>query len=767
MIINTFQILKDEPFSLHSHHSMDLVQTQERECNRFGPFCKEAEGDSTFMDDGDIKQDLKLITCGNVEEGDNDKSLNREDDSDNGESAEQCVNANSPNKHSKKRVSFNGSLTEEIDIDFCQLGFNCWTGVPKFTKDEVLAEYRAICNQHHVDVEDEILTQLSVIQNNWDFSAMLNLLDTRITQEKLEIYEKLFQLVNFNKLFINVDLLENEAIIEIFHMIEYYNSVRELILYGDCVHDCDLWASVAVAASNSDNDLTNISINELKISDGGLMLMFDNINENPHIEVLRFNGCQLNFTPTFSIATPLKNNHYLKELHLCNVQLYYKETTILALFIRDNRSLKVLNLSNNKIGDRGFKVLVNALVEQARSDIGIAAFLAVNNRLTKAISTPVQILMEQCPLLQALNVGCNNLTDEFLIEIKDSLEKCESLQALGLQSALLTHDGIIQLMEVCKKNRVLQHINLRGNRALQHDALHTLTLYLPHTNLLRIDLDDANRFCTDTNQYIEILNNIRKLLLVKVMNEPPSVSRYSAFGPELSLSCDMESLPRSTWKIPRNKGRFEIVSVPDTSFASAIPSINANTSCGDVIVSRSPPFTSSQKANWSSTKACENVECVDQPQTKGEETLENNNNNGPTVEKSPTESEVGMSAVQKETNSSELIPVDEIVKEDKKADEFERPFRLTCDNSVIFIGHNTKDLVTISNKEPSLELSIDSTAFESIISKELFSSSKCSVEVSNEYSQVDTFPENSSTENYTDVSLISDDFYSGFNISNK
>ncbi|KAB0801529.1 hypothetical protein PPYR_05883 [Photinus pyralis] len=750
---------------------MDLVQAQERDCNRFGPFCKETEGDSTFMDDGDIKQDLKLITCGNVEEADNDNSLNHdlgslEDHSDNGESTEQCANANSPNKHCKKRVSFNGSLTEEIDIDFRQLGFNCWTGVPKLTKDEVLAEYRAICSQRHVDVENEILTQLSVIQNNWDFSVTLNLLDTRITQEKLEIYEKLFQLVNFNKLFINVDLLESEAIIEIFHMIEYYNSVRELILYGDCVHDLDLWASVAVAASNSDNDLTNISINELKISDGGLMLMFDNINENPNIEVLRFNGCQLNFTPTFSIATPLKNNHYLQELHLCNVQLYYKETTILAQFIRDNRSLKVLNLSNNKIGDRGFKVLVNALVEQALSDSGIAAFLVVNNRLTKSISAPVQMLMEQCPLLQALNVGCNNLTDDFLIEIKDALEKCESLQALGLQSALLTHDGVIQLMEVCKKNRVLQHLNLRGNRALQHDALHTLTLYLPHTNLLRVDLDDANRFCTDTNQYIEILNNIRKLLLVKVMNEPPSVSRYSAFGPELSLSCDMESIPRSTWKIPRNKGRFEIVSVPDTSFATAIPSINPNTSCsGDVIVSRSPPFTSSQKGNWSSAKACENVECVDQPQTKGEgETLENNNN-GPTVEKSCTDSQV---AVEKEsTHSSELIPVDDIVKEDKKSDEFETPFRMTCDNPVIFIGHNAKDLVTISNKEPTLELSIDSTAFESIISKELFSSSKCSVEVSNEYSQVDTFPENSSTENYTDVSRISDDFYSGFNISNK
>ncbi|KAK5639279.1 hypothetical protein RI129_011771 [Pyrocoelia pectoralis] len=359
---------------------MDLVGRQQ---DRLGSFYEETEVNTslTYMDDGELKQDVELFQCGSATESDSengpDHNLSLEDDSENVkclEKAELNFNPNDPTKHSKKRVSFNGCLTEEINIDFRQLGFNCWSGVPKLTKDELLSEYRTICNQHHIDVEDEILTQLSVVQNNCDFSVTLNLLDTKITSEKLEIYERIFQLVNFNKLFINVDLLENEAIIEIFHMVEYYNSVKELILYGNCVHDCDLWASVAAAASNSDNDLTNISINELKISDGGLMLMFDNINENPHIEVLRFNGCQLNFTPTFSIATPLKNNQYLKELHLCNVELYYKETTILAVFIRDNYSLKVLNLSNNKVGDRGFKVLVKALVEQAHNNIGIAAF---------------------------------------------------------------------------------------------------------------------------------------------------------------------------------------------------------------------------------------------------------------------------------------------------------------------------------------------------------------------------------------------------------
>lgn len=521
---------------------------------------------------------------------------------------------------SKKSVSFNGSLTKEIDIDFHELGFNNWNGVPMLTKDEVLSTYQAICNEHKTDTEHEIVSQLSSLQNNSNFSMMLNLLDVRITSDKLDVYEKLFQIINFHKLYVNVDLLENDAVVEIFHMIEYYNSTKELILYGNYVNDSGLWSSIAVAASNCNNNLAKISIHELRITDGGLMSIFNSINENPHIKVLRFNGCKLNFTPTFSIATPLKNNRFLKELHLCNAELYYKETTILALFLRDNYSLKVLNLNNNKLGDRGFKVLVKALVEQARDEIGISVLMVANNRFTKAISCFVETLLKNCPLMHSINVGCNRLTDEFIIDIKEALEVCTTLKALGLQSTLLTNDGVAPLMEVCTKNELLQYLNLRGNRALQHEALQTIVAHLPHTHLKRVELDDANRFCTDAQEYVQILNNIQKLLIIKSSNDNSLSEKYN-FTPEMALSCDIDYVPRClSWRTPRSRGRFEVVSVPETNFSPttlAPPTREVTTTTTPIsgssevatskeLVNYSPAYSSySQKSNWAKMKLLE------------------------------------------------------------------------------------------------------------------------------------------------------------------
>ncbi|KAF5292964.1 hypothetical protein FQR65_LT11081 [Abscondita terminalis] len=547
-------------------------------------------------------------------------SISNESDDEGNRSDEQKDGNYSKSPKNKKSVSFNRSLTKEIDIDFRELGFNNWNGVPTLTKEEVLSAYQTICNESKADAEDEIISQLSGVQNNSNFSMMLNLLDVSITSDKLDIYEKLFQIMNFHKLYVNVDLLENEALVEIFHMIEYYNSTKELILYGNYVSDSGLWASIAVAASNCNNNLNKISIHELRITDGGLMSIFNSINENPHIKVLRFNGCKLNFTPTFSIATPLKNNRFLKELHLCNAELYYKETTILALFLRDNYSLKVLNLSNNKLGDRGFKVLVKALVEQSRDDIGISVLMVANNRLTKAIAPSVETLLKNCPLMHSINVGCNNLTDELIVEIKESLEACVTLKALGLQSTLLTNEGVLPLMQVCTTNEMLQYLNLRGNRALQHDALQTIVTHLPHTHLKYIELDEANRFCTDAQEYVQILNNIRKLLIIKSSNDSSLSEKYN-FTPAMALSCDIDYVPRClTWRTPRNRGRFEVVSVPESNFASTTTTQltrdtgNSSTTISssvDVAISKelvnwSPAYSSySQKTNWAKMKLLE------------------------------------------------------------------------------------------------------------------------------------------------------------------
>lgn len=83
------------------------------------------------------------------------------------------------------------------------------------------------------------------------------------------------------------------------------------------------------------------------------------------------------------IAHHLKTNDHLYELHLCYLDLYSKEAEILAKFLSVNESLRILDLSNNRIGDHGFDVLSNGLLDQSKRDIGVEVLILVNNQLTK------------------------------------------------------------------------------------------------------------------------------------------------------------------------------------------------------------------------------------------------------------------------------------------------------------------------------------------------------------------------------------------------
>lgn len=63
---------------------------------------------------------------------------------------------------------------------------------------------------------------------------------------------------------------------------------------------------------------------------------------------------------------------------------------------------------------------------------------------------------EENTSLETLNIGMNNLTDEFLRTIKEPLILNKNLLRLGLQSTMLTNESALILADVLKNNELIQ-----------------------------------------------------------------------------------------------------------------------------------------------------------------------------------------------------------------------------------------------------------------------------------------------------------------------
>ncbi|KAF2883792.1 hypothetical protein ILUMI_22378 [Ignelater luminosus] len=459
---------------------------------------------------------------------------------------------------------------------------NAWTGVPQpYTNEEILEGYYNACNKVLTAQRDVIVQQLKDIKDNMDYSATLNLTSVTLDHDALETLEIIFQMVTFRSIFIGRCLPVHAA--ELFNMLEFYDPAMELIVSDMDREDITLWGEFASVISSS-MILNAIQFREMCLGDQSLRTIFENgINENNNIIKLRFDGCELSRAPTFMLAHHLKINDHLCELHLCYLDLYSKEAEILAKFLSINESLRILDLSNNRIGDHGFDVLSNGLLDQSKRDVGVEVLILVNNQLTKKSVKTLDAIIANCPLINTINVGLNNLTDKAIVDTMNSIKKSETLHGLGLQSTLITCSGIIKLADICMSNTSLRHINLRGNKAVQPDTLNNLADAIHRTSLVHIDLDDNNRSCSDPQKYCEIVNKVRRVIAinkVKVENEYPSVPQQDY---DLFLNCDPVYVPLShtrTRSSSNLKNRFsvspvsEVTPSPSSSRFTVVPCID-------------------------------------------------------------------------------------------------------------------------------------------------------------------------------------------------
>lgn len=140
---------------------------------------------------------------------------------------------------------------------------------------------------------------------------------------------------------------------------------------------------------------------------------------------------------------------------------------------------------------------INLTTDQtpANAPSGLQVLVLWNNHLTRHSSKPFSDLIAKNSSLEILNIGRNNLGNDFLTNVKTSLRSNTSLTNLGLQGAHLSCTAVKSLADILEfgGNTSLQRIDVRDNN-IQAPGLISLDESMKsNRSVTRIDLDDFPR----------------------------------------------------------------------------------------------------------------------------------------------------------------------------------------------------------------------------------------------------------------------------------
>ncbi|CAH1153474.1 unnamed protein product [Phaedon cochleariae] len=442
--------------------------------------------------------------------------------------------------HRKCSVSFPTLMSLLVTYNEPEYSFP-WSIDKEMSADEILQVYQESCKKHKTIELDTIKSQISDIKNNMNHSATMKLHSIKVTSEVNETLEDIFKVTNFHTLILNDCKFTPETMSEFLNMLEYYESACHFEIEMN-FEDDDTWKCFCNACNNI-MVLESLSFKKMVINETHMRSLLSAIKNNCNITMLKFDSCMLVKLPSFYLVENLMSNTTIRELYLPSTGLYTKEAEILARFFCNNTHLKVLDIGNNFIGDRGLESLARGLCKQNTPGVGLSALSVFNNQITEKSGPIISVIIMECKNLHTLNIGYNNLTDEVLNHLSVSLLKTNCLEGLGLQSTLLTCKGIDALAEVIPNNHSLQKINLKGNKAIQVNGVEKLCQALTNSNIIKIEIDENNRSCSDPEAYTQL---VKKLFAICTVNrsfaesnpDDETANPSRLISRKMSLSCE-------------------------------------------------------------------------------------------------------------------------------------------------------------------------------------------------------------------------------------
>eukprot|EP01097_Dermamoeba_algensis_P000732 TRINITY_DN1260_c0_g1_i5.p1 TRINITY_DN1260_c0_g1~~TRINITY_DN1260_c0_g1_i5.p1 ORF type:complete len:165 (-),score=57.39 TRINITY_DN1260_c0_g1_i5:176-670(-) len=138
--------------------------------------------------------------------------------------------------------------------------------------------------------------------------------------------------------------------------------------------------------------------------------------------------------------------------------------TALAESLPNLPNLKSLHLNNNKLGDKGVKILLDAL---AAAPNVIPVLHLSQNRIGDAGAADIGAFLKSNKTAVSVHLANNDIGDAGAEAIASGLADNGTVEELDLTSNSIGNQGALALHGLLKGNKTIQTVNLSGNKRIK------------------------------------------------------------------------------------------------------------------------------------------------------------------------------------------------------------------------------------------------------------------------------------------------------------
>ncbi|CAH1401982.1 unnamed protein product [Nezara viridula] len=421
---------------------------------------------------------------------------------------------------------------------------NPWEYAESTNKETVLVNYLRSSEKHGTNPIQTVVDQLECFDYDEIGSERfdcLNLKSEQLILGSCEALEEVLKRLQFHKINLEDTGLDDEAAVALFDMIEYYEAATQLNISNNNSIGVRGWQAASRMLKRT-KCLEELECRGTVLTEQVVPILGRALRLGTQLQVLKLEACSLSGRSLVVLVAGLKLNTTLKELYLGENYLGSSDGLQLAGLLKCNTTLQLLDLSNNGLEDSGVAHICDSLCEQSKP-AGLGILVLWNNKLGPASAYHVAKALRGNDTLEVLNIGQNDIGDQFLRDIQDSLIENRNLLRLGIQSTNISGEGALTLAHVLTKNSTLQRIDVRDNNIEVSGVAAFAEALKQNTSVTQIDLDDQprGRISDTLEKYSETVDEVRSACCRNEAGGDEALlrARLSVMAArKISLTCD-------------------------------------------------------------------------------------------------------------------------------------------------------------------------------------------------------------------------------------
>ncbi|CAJ0581962.1 unnamed protein product, partial [Mesorhabditis spiculigera] len=364
------------------------------------------------------------------------------------------------------------------------------------SREEIRSAYTKACQKFGITPSPAVERQIQLFHTITGVRQQtLSLKGERVTHKHIEALEEVLRRVQFESLDFEYTFLDDECIIALAEMLEFYESAQRLNLSFNRAVTYRGWIPFFRAVRNC-HSLQDIDMRYSSMSEKALPGLSKMLRAVPPaaLTCLHVENCGMTGKNLLHLVGALKGNTTLRELFLGENNIQETDGAHLYQLIVTNTGLTTLDLRNNELKDVGMHHVCDALcnAETLRRS-SLQALVVWKNFLTAASMMAVARALRRNPHLETLNLGMNNLGEAGISNLKEALQDSAChLQRLGLQDTKMDNQCAIMIAECMADNEAMVRIDLRDNPGISSAGLLALHSAMRHNKTLTmLNIDET------------------------------------------------------------------------------------------------------------------------------------------------------------------------------------------------------------------------------------------------------------------------------------